>query len=456
MSKKIFDVLLKNLNYYLIFHKFIVRISHKTVIMNKYVTAQEAVKIVKSGDRVYLQAAAAAPTILSNALTERASELRNVEVCHLHTEGEARYANPALSDSFHVNSFFIGANVRHTLKSGNGSYTPVFLSELPYLFRKKVLHLDVAFIHVSPPDSHGYCSLGVSVEASIAAIECAKKVVAQVNPQMPRTFGDGIVHISEIDYLVEVDMPIYSHTMDETSPSEDKIGSYIASLIEDESTLQMGIGSIPNAALAKLTNHKNLGLHTEMFSDGVIDLIESNVINGNFKGVGRGRALATFLIGSQRLYDFVNDNPFVEMKESSYVNDTARIRKNPKMVAINSAIEVDLTGQVCADSIGPRMYSGVGGQMDFIRGASLSEGGKAIIALPSITKNGDSRIVPFLKQGAGVVTTRSHIQYIITENGIANLYGKTLKQRVAEMVKIAHPNHQEWIDKEYYALVSGK
>jgi acyl-CoA hydrolase len=227
-------------------------------------------------------------------------------------------------------------------------------------------------------------------------------------------------------------------------------------LIEDESTLQMGIGSIPNAALAKLTNHKNLGLHTEMFSDGVIDLIESNVINGNFKGVGRGRALATFLIGSQRLYDFVNDNPFVEMKESSYVNDTARIRKNPKMVAINSAIEVDLTGQVCADSIGPRMYSGVGGQMDFIRGASLSEGGKAIIALPSITKNGDSRIVPFLKQGAGVVTTRSHIQYIITENGIANLYGKTLKQRVAEMVKLAHPNHQEWIDKEYYALVSGK
>ncbi|QBN18780.1 acetyl-CoA hydrolase/transferase family protein [Flavobacterium nackdongense] len=424
--------------------------------MNKYVSAQEAVKIVKSGDRVYLQAAAAAPTILSNALTERASELRNVEVCHLHTEGEARYANPELSESFHVNSFFIGANVRHTLKTGNGSYTPVFLSELPYLFRKKVLNLDVAFIHVSPPDSHGYCSLGVSVEASLAAIECANIVVAQVNPQMPRTFGDGIVHISEIDYLVEVDMPIYSHSMEETTPSEDKIGSYIASLIEDESTLQMGIGSIPNAALAKLTHHKNLGLHTEMFSDGVIDLIESNVINGNFKGVGRGRALATFLIGSQRLYDFVNDNPFVEMKESSYVNDTARIRKNPKMIAINSAIEVDLTGQVCADSIGPRMYSGVGGQMDFIRGASLSEGGKAIIALPSITKNGDSRIVPFLKQGAGVVTTRSHIQYIITENGIANLYGKTLKQRVAEMVKIAHPDHQEWIDKEYYALVSGK
>lgn len=424
--------------------------------MSKYVTAEEAVKIVKSNDRVYLQAAAAAPTILANALTERASELRNVEICHLHVEGEARYANPDLAESFHVNSFFIGANVRHTLKAGNGSYTPVFLSELPYLFRKKVLSLDVAFIHVSPPDSHGYCSLGVSVEATMAAIECAKKVIAQVNPQMPRTFGDGILHVSEIDYLVAVDMPIYSHIMEATTALEDKMGAYIASLIEDESTLQMGIGSIPNAALSKLSNHKNLGLHTEMFSDGVIDLIESNVINGNFKGVSRGRALATFLIGSQRLYDFVNDNPFVEMKESSYVNDTSKIRKNPKMVAINSAIEVDLTGQVCADSIGPRMYSGVGGQMDFIRGASLSEGGKAIIALPSITKNGDSRIVPFLKQGAGVVTTRSHIQYIITENGIANLYGKTLRQRVAEMVKIAHPNHQEWIEKEYYNLISSK
>ncbi|WP_281297370.1 acetyl-CoA hydrolase/transferase family protein [Flavobacterium limnophilum] len=424
--------------------------------MSKYVTAEEAVKVVKSGDRIYLQAAAAAPTLLANALTERASELRNVEICHLHIEGEARYANPELADSFHVNSFFIGTNVRHTLVSGNGSYTPVFLSELPYLFRKKVLPLDVVFIHVSPPDSHGYCSLGVSVEATLAAIESSKKVIAQVNPQMPRTFGDGILHISEIDFLVEINTPIYGHETEKISPLEDKIGNYIASLIEDESTLQMGIGSIPNAALSKLSNHKNLGLHTEMFTDGVIDLIESNVINGNYKGTGRGRALATFLIGSQRLYDFVHDNPFIEMKESSYVNDTARIRKNPKMVAINSAIEVDITGQVCADSIGARMYSGVGGQMDFIRGASLSDGGKAIIALPSITKNGDSRIVPFLKQGAGVVSTRSHVQYIITENGIADLYGKTLKQRAIEMTKIAHPNHQEWIDREYYSLINAK
>jgi len=403
--------------------------------MSTYVTAEEAVKVVKSGDRVYLQAAAAAPTVLAKALTNRASELRDVEICHLHTEGEAPYANPELAQSFHVNSFFIGANVRHTLKAGNGSYTPVFLSELPWLFRKNVLPLDVVFIHVSPPDKHGYCSLGVSVEATMAAIENAKIVIAQVNPNMPRTFGDGILHESEIDYLVEV-----------------IIGKYVASLIEDKSTLQMGIGSIPNAALSQLTNHKDLGLHTEMFSDGVIDLIERDVINCNYKGTTRGRVLATFLMGSKRLYDFVDDNSFFELKESSAVNDTARIRKNPKMVAINSAIEVDLTGQVCADSIGGRMYSGVGGQMDFIRGASLSVGGKAIIALPSVTKRGESRIVPYLKQGAGVVTTRSHVQYIITENGIADLYGKTLKQRMKELVRIAHPNHQESIEKAYYEM----
>jgi len=421
--------------------------------MSKYVTAAEAVKVVKSNDRVYVQAAAATPSVLTKALAERAAELRNVEVCHLHTEGNAPYANPDLADSFHVNSFFIGANVRHTLKAGNGSYTPVFLSELPHLFRKEVLLIDVAFIHVSPPDRHGYCSLGVSVEATVAAIENAKIVIAQVNPQMPRTFGDGILHESEIDYLVAVNEPIFGHEPTPFSKEEEKIGEYVASLIEDRSTLQMGIGSIPNAALSKLKNHKDLGLHTEMFSDGVIDLIESDVINCNYKGTLRGRVLATFLIGSKRLYDFVSDNPFIEMKESSMVNDTARIRKNPKMVAINSAIEVDVTGQVCADSIGANMYSGVGGQMDFIRGASLSEGGKAIIALPSITKRGESRIVPYLKQGAGVVSTRSHVQYIITENGIANLYGKTLKQRIDEMVKIAHPTHQESIERSYYEML---
>ncbi|MFN3757377.1 MAG: acetyl-CoA hydrolase/transferase family protein [Flavobacterium sp.] len=424
--------------------------------MSKYVSAEEAVKVVKSGDRVYVQAAAATPTVLTKALSERYAELRNVEICHLHTEGEAPYANPELAESFHVNSFFIGANVRHTLKAGNGSYTPVFLSELPHLFRKRVLELDVVFIHVSPPDQHGYCSLGVSVEASVAAIENAKIVVAQVNKQMPRTFGDGILHVSEIDYLVEVDIPLYAHDVKPFTTEEEKIGEYVASMIEDKSTLQMGIGSIPNAALSKLTHHKDLGLHTEMFSDGVIDLIQNDVINCNYKGTTRGRVLATFLMGSKRLYDFVDDNPFIELKESSAVNDTARIRRNPKMIAINSAIEVDLTGQVCADSIGRKMYSGVGGQMDFIRGASLSQGGKAIIALPSITKRGESRIVPFLKQGAGVVTTRSHVQFIITEYGIADLYGKTLKQRAAALLNIAHPNHKEAIERSFYDFVDIK
>lgn len=420
--------------------------------MSKYVSAVDALKVVQSGNRVYVQAAAATPTVLTKALADRAGELRNVEVCHLHTEGEAAYANLELAESFHVNSFFIGANVRHTLKAGNGSYTPVFLSELPHLFRNKIVHLDVALIHVSPPDSHGYCSLGVSVEATVAAIENAKYIIAQVNPNMPRTFGDGVLHVSEIDYLVEVNEPIYAHEVVPFTKEEEKIGEYIASLIEDRSTLQMGIGSIPNAALSKLVHHKDLGLHTEMFSDGVIDLIEKDVINCNYKGVLRGRALATFLVGSKRLYDFVDDNPFLVMKESSMVNDTAFIRKNPKMVAINSAIEVDLTGQVCADSIGTRMYSGVGGQMDFIRGASLSEGGKAIIALPSVTKRGESRIVPFLKEGAGVVTTRAHVHYVITENGIADLYGKTLQQRQKELVRIAHPDHQEAIERAFSTM----
>ena len=418
--------------------------------MAQYTTAEEAVKIVKSNQRVYVQAAAAAPYFLTKALSQRAPELKNVEICHLHTEGEAHYADPALAESFHVNSFFIGKNVRHTIAAGNGSYTPVFLSELPNLFRKQIINLDVAFIHVSPPDRHGYCSLGVSVEATLAAIHNSKTVIAQVNPQMPRTFGDGIIHISEIDYLVEVDTPIFGHGSGTISEVENIIGQNVASLIDDRSTLQMGIGSIPNAALANLKNHKDLGLHTEMFSDGVIDLIESGVINCKYKGTVRGRALATFLVGSQRLYDFVNDNPFIEMRESSFVNDTTQIRKNPKMVAINSAIEVDVTGQVCADSIGVRMYSGVGGQMDFIRGASLSEGGKAIIALPSVTKDGTSRIVPFLREGAGVVTTRAHVQYIITEYGIAELYGKTLKQRTKALIEIAHPDHREKIERSYY------
>jgi acyl-CoA hydrolase len=421
--------------------------------MYKVVSAQEAVKAIKSNDRVYLQAAAAAPQVLIKAMTERFEELRNVEVCHLHIEGDAPYANPELRESFHVNSFFVGHNVRHTLAAGNGSYTPVFLSELPLLFKRNILPLDVALIHVSVPDKHGYCSLGVSIEATLAAIENAKIVIAQVNPQMPRTHGDGIIHHTEIDLFVECNEPIPTHEMPASSEVENKIGDYVASLIEDRSTLQMGVGVIPNAVLSRLTNHKNLGLHTEMFSDGVIDLILKDVINGNFKAINPGRALATFLMGSKRLYDYVDDNPFIELRASDYVNDVSIIKQNPKMVAINSAIEVDVTGQVCADSIGSKIYSGVGGQMDYIRGASLSEGGKAIIALPSITKNGISRIVPSLKPGAGVVTTRAHVHYVITEYGIANLYGKTIADRVKALVKIAHPDHRESIEKGYYNLI---
>lgn len=414
------------------------------------ISAADAVKVIKSGDRIYIQAAAAAPKTLINAMTERFSELKNVEICHLHTEGDAPYANPIYKDSFCVNSFFVGGNVRATLKNGNGSYTPVFLSELPLLFKRNIIPIDVALIQVSPPDKHGYCSLGVSVEATLAAISNAKHVIAQINRFMPRTHGDGIIHISELDTFVEDNIPLEELHIPEPNAVAQKIGDYIAELIEDRSTLQLGIGAIPNAVLARLHNHKDLGLHTEMLSDGVIDLILEDVINSNYKKVNPGRALATFALGTKRLYDYIDDNPFVEMRAADYVNDVATIRQNPKMVSINSAIEVDLTGQVCADSIGKNIFSGVGGQMDFIRGAMLSEGGKAIIALPSTTKKGESRIVPFLKQGAGVVTTRAHVQYIITEFGVANLYGKTIQQRIKALINIAHPKHQEAIERTYF------
>lgn len=416
-------------------------------------SAEEAVKIIKSNDRVYIQAAAAAPQLLINAMSDKHEELRNVEVCHLHLEGETPYANPELRNSFHVNSFFIGHNVRHTLTAGNGSYTPVFLSELPLLFKRNIVALDVAMIHVSVPDKHGYCSLGVSIEATLAAIANAKVVIAQVNKQMPRTHGDGLIHISEINSFVECDIPLPTLNFDAPSETENKIANFIANLIEDRSTLQMGIGNIPNAVLSKLIHHKDLGLHTEMFSDGVIDLILNDVITGNYKSINPGRTLATFLMGSKRLYDDVDDNPFIEMRASDYVNDVSVIKQNRHMIAINSAIEVDVTGQVCADSIGAKMYSGVGGQMDFIRAASLSEGGKAIIALPSITKKGVSRIVPTLNPGAGVVTTRSHVHFVVTEYGVANLYGKTIKERVKALTDIAHPNHREYIDKTYFELI---
>lgn len=421
--------------------------------MYKTVSAEEALKVVKSNDKIYLHAAAAVPSVLIKALTDRHDELRNVEICQLHTEGDAPYANPEYAKSFHVNSFFIGKNVRHTLKAGNGSYTPVFLSEVPLLFKRNIVDVKVALIHVSVPDIHGYCSLGVSVEATLAAIDNADHVIAQVNKQMPRTFGDGIIHVTEIDAFVECDVPLPRHPATDPTEVETKIGDFVANLIEDRSTLQMGIGNIPNAVLSRLHNHKDLGLHTEMFSDGVIDLILKDVINGNYKGVNPGRAMATFLMGSQRLYDYVDDNPYIEMRSSDYVNDVSIIKQNPRMVAINSAVEVDVTGQVCADSIGAKMYSGVGGQMDFIRGASLSEGGKAIIALPSVTKHGISRLVPALKPGAGVVTTRAHVHYVVTEYGVANLYGKSIKERVKSLVNIAHPDHREAIDKAYFEMV---
>ncbi len=418
--------------------------------MYKSVTPQEAVKVIKSNNRVYIQAGAAAPQTLINAMTNRSDELRNVQVCHLHTEGKAPYANPDLKDSFHVNSFFLGSNVRHTIKAGNGSYTPVFLSEVPILFKRNIIDIDVTLIQVSPPDKHGYCSLGTTVMATVAAIENASHVIAQINPQMPRTHGDGIIHISELNSFVEVDEPIFEIQIPEITKTEHRIGEYIAELIDDRSTLQMGIGNIPNAVLQNLGNHKDLGIHSEMISDGVVDLILKDVINGNYKGVSPGRAMATFLLGSRKLYDYVDDNPFIELRTSDYVNDVAVIRRNPKMVAINSAVEVDLTGQVCSDSIGTRLYSGVGGQVDFIRGASLSEGGKAIIALPSTTKKGVSRIVPFLKRGAGVVTTRANVHYVVTEYGVANLYGKTIKQRQEALIKITHPDFREESEREYF------
>lgn len=420
----------------------------------KYTSSEEAVKQVKSGDRVYVHAVSMAPQKLIEALTARHEELRDVEITHLHIEGKAPYADPIYKDSFHVNSLFIGANVRHTIKAGNGSYTPVFLSEVPHLFRRGVLPLDVALMQVSPPDQHGYCSLGTSVDASLAAAQTAKHVIAQVNPRVPRTHGDGLIHVSRFDSLVEVDEGLPTVELPPPSEIEMAIGKNVASLVEDGSTLQMGIGAIPNAALSQMGHLKNLGIHTEMFSDGILDLVAKGVINGSAKRTHPGKIISGFVMGSQKLYDFIDDNPLVNLLDIGYVNDTATIRKNPKAVSINSAVEIDLTGQVCADSIGKRMYSGVGGQMDFIRGASLSPGGKPIIALPSTTRRGQTRIVPFLQNGAGVVTTRAHVHYVVTEYGIADMYGKTIKQRAQALANIAHPDHRESILKEFHDATS--
>jgi acyl-CoA hydrolase len=414
----------------------------------KRVTAEEAVAVIKSKDWVFIHSVAAAPQRLIKAMTARAGELRDVEIVHLHTEGEAPYALPQYAKSFHTNALFIGANVRGAIEAGNADYVPVFLSEAPALFRKKILPLDVALIHVSPPDRHGYCSLGVSVDTSRAAVQMAECVVAQVNPHMPRTHGDGLIHVDEINYGVEVDDALPEIAPHQLSEAEIAIGKNCAGLVEDGATLQMGIGAIPDAVLASLDGHKDLGVHTEMFSDGLIDLVERGVINGRQKRIHPGKVVGGFVLGTRRLYDFIDDNPHIAMLDIAYVNDTAVIRRNPKVTAINSAIEVDLTGQVCADSIGTRLYSGVGGQMDFIRGASLSEGGKPIIALPSTTSRGESRIVSYLRQGAGVVTTRAHVHFVVTEYGVAELYGRNLRQRARAMIEIAHPLHRAQLERE--------
>lgn len=410
-------------------------------------SAEDAVKVINSGDRVFVHGVAAVPHILLDAMVARASELRDVEIVHLHTEGRATYAQPEYAESFKVNAFFVGGNVRQAVREGRGDYIPVFLSEIPALFRKGVLPLNVALIHVSPPDKHGLCSLGVSVDIARAAVEVADIVIAQVNPQMPRTIGDALIQPYDLDILVDVDTPLPEAGIPDLSEVDLEIGRNIAGIVEDGATLQMGIGSIPNAVLCSLTGHKALGVHTEMFSDGLIPLVESGVVTGEKKLKHPGKIVAGFTMGTRKLYDFVDDNPSVLMLDIAYVNDSSVIRRNPKVTAINSAIEVDLTGQVCADSIGSYQYSGVGGQMDFIRGASLSEGGKPIIALPSVTSKGETKIVPFLKQGAGVVTTRSHVHYIVTEYGIANLFGKNLRQRATELIKIAHPDHRETLEK---------
>lgn len=415
-------------------------------------SASDAVTHIKSGDNLFIQSAAAAPQQLIRAFTDRAPHLRDVNIYHLHTEGVAPYSEPQYKDNFHTNSLFTGANVREAIERGDADYIPVFLSEVPALFRHNVISLDVALIHVSPPDHHGFCSLGTSIDTTRAAVEMSKIVIAQINPNMPRTHGDGLIHVKDIQYGVIVDDQIPERAPEPLTEESLAIGRLVAELIEDGATIQTGIGKIPDAVLAALGSHRDLGVHTEMFSDGIIDLVERGVITGEQKKVHPGKIVASFVMGTRRLYDFVHDNPLIAMLDVSYVNDTSVIRRNPKVAAINSAIEVDLTGQVCADSIGSRIYSGVGGQIDFIRGASLSEGGKPIIALPSVTGRGESRIVPYLKQGAGVVTTRANVHYIVTEYGVANLYGKSLRHRAQELIDIAHPRHRETLDRQAFEI----
>ncbi|NQX40491.1 Acyl-CoA hydrolase [Pedobacter steynii] len=415
-----------------------------------YITAAQAVQAIKSGDRVFIHGSAATPVHLVKALQERHADLKKVEITSITTLGDIDFNAAPYRESFFFNSLFVSTNTRAVVNSPYGDYVPVFLSQIPKLFKEGFLPIDVALIQVSEPDAHGYCSLGTSVDIARAAVDTSKHVIAQVNPKVPRTHGDGFVHISKFQSLVwhEEALPEVDYGA-KTSEAMVTIGANIASLVEDGATLQLGIGGIPDQVLKNLTGHKNLGLHTEMLSDGVIPLIQNGVINNSLKKINRGKSITSFMIGTKKLYDFVDDNPSIRVMDISYANDTSVIRQNPKVTAINSAIELDLTGQICADSMGTYQYSGIGGQMDFIHGASLSEGGKPIIALPSITSKGISRIVPFLKEGAGVVTTRGHVHWVVTEYGKVNLFGKSLKQRATALISLAHPTHRETLERAF-------
>ncbi|MCK9627081.1 MAG: 4-hydroxybutyrate CoA-transferase [Bacteroidales bacterium] len=415
----------------------------------KFISADEAVKVVKSGDHIHLSSVASAPKVLIDALMRRgdAGELKDVRIHHLHTEGGAPYTDAKYEGIFFHQAFFVGGNVRKSVQAGYADYIPIFLSETQKLYRSGVLPCNVAMIQVSPPDKHGFVSLGTSVDATLAAIECAEHVIAVVNKNVPRAWGDAMIPTSMIDYFVECDGLLEPAHFTAPDEIESAIGKNCAELIEDGACLQMGIGAIPNAVLAQLGNHKNLGIHTEMFADGVLPLVEKGIINGANKVIDKGKMVSTFLMGSQTCYDFIDDNPMVRMMDVAYTNDPFIIAKNPRVTAINSALQVDITGQVCADSLGTKFFSGVGGQVDFIYGASLSERGKAIIAMPSVTNKGISKIAPVLTSGAGVVTTRNHIHWFVTEYGAVNLYGKSLQERAKLIISIAHPEHREELDK---------
>lgn len=415
----------------------------------KFVTAQEAVKVIKSNDRVHLHSVAVTPHPLINAMCERGrnKEFRNVRIQHIHTEGPAPYADQEFEGIFQLESFFVGGNVRKQTQAGYADYIPVFLHETQRLIREGYLKVNVTMIQVSEPDKFGYVSLGTSVDSTLAAVENSDTVIAIVNSNVPRAFGDAMFHMDDIDLFVEDNSPLFTAEMGAISDTDRKIGRYVAELVDDGATLQMGIGAIPNAVLSMLGNHKDLGVHSEMFADGILPLVEKGIVNGKNKSIDKGRMVATFLMGSKKLYDFIDNNPGVAMQDVKYTNRVNIIAKNPKVTAINSALQIDITGQVCADSIGTIHYSGVGGQIDFLRGASLSKGGKPIIAMPSTTNKGISKIAPILTPGAGVVSTRANIHWLVTEFGAVNLYGRTLQDRAKLIISISNPEHQEMLDK---------